>query len=132
MAQPDFRHPRTGKPYSGYIDVPSFIDHNLMTVCSRTSTACACRPTSTRTAGGPLVAGPVWDFDRSSGTRYDARLLTARAPASRASGRAATAPTRCSGASGRRLFADPAFKAAHTRAGPSWRAAPSPSTNLHR
>ena len=40
--------------------------------CSRTWTACALSAYFYKDRGGPLVAGPVWDFDRSSGTPHDA------------------------------------------------------------
>jgi hypothetical protein len=72
LAQPTFRHPRTGKLYSAYIDLPSFVDHNLMTVLFKNVDGLRLSAYFHKNRGGPLVAGPVWDFDRSSGTTHDA------------------------------------------------------------
>ena len=102
------------------------------TSCSRTSMGCACRPTSTSRAGGPLVAGPLWDFDRSSGTPFDDDYSAAarREPREWARGDG-THPLRW-GFWGR-LFADPAFKAgAHPALAPAGRAARSRSRTCTR
>ena len=133
LAQPGFRHPRTGRLYSSYIDVPAFIDHNLMTVLFKNVDGLRLSAYFYKNRGGPLVAGPVWDFDRSSGTPFDADF--SRHPAarpSRASGPSATAPTRCSGGSGGSSSAEPTFKAAHARRWAELTRGPFSLESLHR
>jgi hypothetical protein len=115
VAQPNLRHPRTGKPYSAYIDVPSFIDHNLMTVLFKNVDGLRLSAYFYKNRGGPVVAGPVWDFDRSSGTPHDGDFSrTSRALEARewALGDG-THPLQWGYWA--QLFADPEFKAAHLR-----------------
>jgi hypothetical protein len=122
VAQPSFRHPRTNKPYSAYIDVPSFIDHNLMTVLFKNVDGLRLSAYFYKNRGAPLAAGPVWDFDRSSGTPHDgdfSRTPRAGEPREWALGDG-THPLQW-GFWGQ-LFTDPEFKAAHTK---RW-------TELHR
>jgi hypothetical protein len=65
--------------------------------------------------GGALQAGPVWDFDRSSGTAQDdARYDSPRALEPREWAREDGTNPLTWGFWGR-LFADPAFKTAHTQ-----------------
>jgi hypothetical protein len=114
LAAPDLRNPRTAKPYSAYIDVPAFVDHNLMTVLFKNIDGLRLSAYFHKDRGGPLVAGPVWDFDRSSGTLFDAdfsRVVPRAAePREWATGDG-THPLTWSFWG--RLFADPMFKAAH-------------------
>jgi hypothetical protein len=115
VAAPNFRHPRTGKPYGAYIDVPSFIDHNLMTVLFKNVDGLRLSAYFHKNRGGLVVAGPVWDFDRSSGSQYDgdfSRVSRAGEPREWALGDG-THPLQWSYWA--QLFADPEFKAAHTR-----------------
>jgi hypothetical protein len=111
IARPDFKNPRTGKRYSEYIDVPSFIDHNLLVILSKNVDALKYSAYFHKDRGGLVKAGPLWDFDRTAGTRWDDDF-----------GRRTEEPREWARADAThpltwgywpRLFADPAFKAAH-------------------
>jgi hypothetical protein len=117
VARPDFLHPTTRRHYRDYIDVPAFIDHNLMACLWKNVDALRFSTYFHKPLGAPLAAGPVWDFDRSAGTSFDEQFMPPRArePREWASGDATNPLTQ--GFWGR-LFADPAFKSAH---GARWR-----------
>jgi hypothetical protein len=113
VARPDFKHPRTGKLYSEYIDVAGFIDHNLLNALFKNVDGLRYSAYFYKDRGGPLVAGPLWDFDRSSGTRFDDEY-----------GQRAAEPREWSRGDGThplkwnfwgRLYADPVFKAAYAK-----------------
>lgn len=72
---PDFTHPQTSKHYSEYIDVPSFIDHNLMTALTKNIDGLRLSAYFYKERNERVVAGPVWDFDRSLGTPHDERAV---------------------------------------------------------
>jgi hypothetical protein len=63
---PNSKDPNTG--YAAYIDVDSFIDHHLLRAFSREKDMLALSEYYFKPQGGKLTAGPVWDFDRSSGS----------------------------------------------------------------
>ena len=113
LASPDFVNPRTGRHTWSYIDVPAFVDHNLLNVLFKNVDGLRLSAYFHKPRGQPLAAGPLWDFDRSAGTPFDAEYQgRAIEPREWASGDG-THPLRW-GFWGR-LFEDPAFKAAHTQ-----------------
>jgi hypothetical protein len=59
--------------YSRFIDVGSFIDHNLLIALTKNVDGLRRSAYFHKDRNGPIVAGPVWDFDRSMGTPYDRR-----------------------------------------------------------
>lgn len=59
--------------YSRFIDVGSFIDHNLLIALTKNVDGLRRSAYFHKDRNGPVVAGPVWDFDRSLGTPYDTR-----------------------------------------------------------
>jgi hypothetical protein len=69
----DFRHPSTGKHYSEFIDVDAWIDHNILNALTKNVDGLRISAYFHKERGGRLEAGPVWDFDRSLGTPWDAR-----------------------------------------------------------
>jgi hypothetical protein len=132
VAQPDLRHPRTGKMYSAYIDVPAFIDHNLLIALFKNIDGLRLSAYFHKDRGGPIVAGPVWDFDRSSGTLFDGNYLKvprAAEPREWASGDGTHPLTWSFWA---RLFTDPAFKAAHKNRWGELTKGPFAVENIHR
>jgi hypothetical protein len=70
---PDFKHPSTGQHYSEFIDVDAWIDHNIINALTKNVDGLRFSAYFHKERGGRLVAGPVWDFDRSLGTPYDGR-----------------------------------------------------------
>jgi hypothetical protein len=70
---PDFRHPATGQHYEEFIDVDAWIDHHIINVLTKNADGMRYSTYFHKDRGGRLAAGPVWDFDRSLGTPYDAR-----------------------------------------------------------
>jgi hypothetical protein len=73
VASPTFRHPATGQHYSEFIDVDTFIDHHIINVLAKNPDGMTYSTYFHKDRGGRLVAGPVWDFDRTFGTPYDQR-----------------------------------------------------------
>ena len=69
----NFRHPTTGQPYSEFIDVDAWIDHNIINALTKNVDGLRFSAYFHKERGGRLAAGPVWDFDRSLGTPYDQR-----------------------------------------------------------
>jgi hypothetical protein len=69
----DFRHPSTGQHYSEFIDVGAWIDHNIINALTKNVDGLRISAYFHKERSGRLAAGPVWDFDRSLGTLYDAR-----------------------------------------------------------
>ena len=120
-AAPDFRHPRTRQHYRDYIDVPAFIDHNLIIALFKNVDGLRLSAYFHKTQNDPdagpgagkLLAGPVWDFDRSAGTPFDdPHYGMPRALEPREWARQDSTHPLMWGFWGR-LFADPTFKAAH-------------------
>ena len=60
---PQFRDPVKG--YRPYIDVPSWIDHHLLNVVMFNVDALRLSAYFHKPKDGPIVFGPVWDFDRA-------------------------------------------------------------------
>jgi hypothetical protein len=69
----DFKNPTTGQHYSEFIDVDGWIDHNIVNTLTKNVDALRISAYFHKERGERLVAGPVWDFDRSLGTPYDER-----------------------------------------------------------
>ncbi len=63
LSNPD---PLTG--YAKYIDVDSFIDHNLLVMLSRDIDGLRVSTFMSKSRNGKLQKGPLWDFDRSLGS----------------------------------------------------------------
>ena len=70
---PDFIGPSHGQHYSEFIDVDSFIDHQIVNTLAKNVDGLRISTYFHKDLNGPLVAGPVWDFDRSLGTPHDGR-----------------------------------------------------------
>jgi hypothetical protein len=75
LRQEDFTHPDTGLHYSQYIDVPRWIDHNLLVALTKNVDGLRLSSFFHKEREGLLVAGPIWDYDRSMGTPYDGRAV---------------------------------------------------------
>ncbi len=73
VSAPNFRHPSTGQHYSEFIDVNAWIDHHIINTLTKNVDALRFSTYLHKDRGGRLIAGPVWDFDRSMGTPYDLR-----------------------------------------------------------
>jgi hypothetical protein len=74
-AASDFIDPTTGKHYSAFIDVDAFIDHNILNALLKNVDGLRISAYFSKDRDGLLAAGPIWDFDRSSGTPYDERAV---------------------------------------------------------
>jgi len=103
----DFTNPTTLKHYSDYIDVPAWIDHHLINMMTKNVDGLRLSSYFYKDRNALLVAGPVWDFDRSLGTPHDDRVAN---PAEWYSGDGTDHMTW--GFWGE-LFADPEFEAAY-------------------
>jgi hypothetical protein len=127
-----FTSPRTGQPYREMIDVPSFIDHNLINVLFKNIDALRISAYFYKPQGGKLFAGPVWDFDRSSGTPFDDdNYAVPRAKEAREWFRDdGTHPLMWGFWA--RLFADPTFKSAHAQRWDQLSAGPMSVPTIHR
>lgn len=68
---PGFRQPSSDRHYSEFIDVDSWIDHHILNMLAKNVDALRVSTYFHKSRAGRLVAGPVWDFDRSLGTPYD-------------------------------------------------------------
>lgn len=60
---PDFADPQSG--YAKYIDVDSFIDHNLLNMLAMNVDALRLSTHMHKKRNGKLEMGPLWDFDRA-------------------------------------------------------------------
>ena len=69
----NFTDPTTGKHYTEFIDVDAWIDHHILNTLTKNVDGLRFSSYFHKDRGGLLVAGPVWDFDRSLGTPYDLR-----------------------------------------------------------
>ncbi len=69
----NFKNPSTGQHYSEYIDVDTWIDHNILNALTKNVDGMRFSSYFYKERGGRLAAGPVWDFDRSLGTPWDPR-----------------------------------------------------------
>ena len=108
---PDFKNPATGKHYSDYIDVPGFIDHNLLNAIFKNVDSLRLSAYFYKERGGKVVAGPLWDMDLSSGTPYDDQFGSRTGEAREWARVDGTDPLRY--AFWGRLYNDPVYQAAY-------------------
>jgi len=73
LAAADFTHPVTGRHYSQIIDVDSWIDHHILNVFAKNPDAFRLSGYFHKDREGLIVAGPLWDFDRTMGCSDDTR-----------------------------------------------------------
>lgn len=69
----DFKHPQSGRHYSEFIDVGTWIDHNILNALLKNVDGLRISAYFYKDRAGALAAGPLWDLDRSAGTPYDER-----------------------------------------------------------
>jgi hypothetical protein len=77
LNEDDFTNPTTSKHYAQYIDVPAWIDHHLINMMTKNVDGLRLSSYFYKDRNALLVAGPVWDFDRSLGTPHDSRAALA-------------------------------------------------------
>lgn len=61
-----FTHPELGKHYGEYIDIQSWVDHHLINEIMLNVDALRLSAYHHKPRGGKMIAGPVWDYDRSA------------------------------------------------------------------
>jgi hypothetical protein len=61
----DYVNPQTGLSYDDYIDIDTWVDHHLLNEIAKNVDAFVLSTYMYKSRGGKLVAGPIWDFDRS-------------------------------------------------------------------
>lgn len=111
LAAPNHVDPRTGLAYGALIDVGAFIDHHIVNVFTKNPDAFRLSGYFHKDRSGLLVAGPVWDFDRTMGCNQDDR---AGDPTWWDPSNQTTDTTRVfDHGFYRGLFADPAFRTAY-------------------
>ena len=71
----NFSHPSTGLHYSEFIDVDAWIDHHIINALIKNVDGLRFSAYFHKDRGGRLVAGPIWDLDRTMGTPYDPRAV---------------------------------------------------------
>ncbi len=76
LAADDFVNPATGLHYDELVDVASFIDHNILNVLAKNPDAFRFSAFMHKDRGGKVVAGPLWDFDRTMGCSTDVRAAS--------------------------------------------------------
>jgi len=73
VSTPGFIHPVTGRHYNEIIDVDAWIDHHIINLVTKNPDAFRLSGFLHQDRGGLLVAGPVWDFDRTMNCARDSR-----------------------------------------------------------
>ncbi|NCG18745.1 MAG: hypothetical protein GWP91_07010 [Rhodobacterales bacterium] len=73
LASPSFTHPTTGRHYDQIIDVDSFIDNHILNVFTKNPDAFRLSGYFHKDRDTALLAGPIWDFDRTMGCIEDSR-----------------------------------------------------------
>jgi len=73
LVQPNFTNPVTGRHYDQIVDVDSFIDHHILNVFTKNPDAFRLSGYFHKDRDGLLMAGPIWDFDRTMGCADDSR-----------------------------------------------------------
>lgn len=68
----DALYSSTGQHYSNYIDVDSWVDHNLLNMFAKNVDALRLSAYFHKSREGKIQAGPLWDFDRAMDS-YDGR-----------------------------------------------------------
>ena len=108
------------RPYVRFIDVDSWIDHNLLNEFSKNPDAFVLSTFFFKRRNGPVEFGPIWDFDRSLGPDDDARAATPTA----------WARTHATGWWGQ-LFRDPRFLERYRTRWVELRQGPMSTLNMH-
>ena len=62
-------HPTTGKHFSEYLDVDAFVDHFWMNILAMDPDWGRLSQFFHLDRGGKIIAGPLWDYDRTMGSR---------------------------------------------------------------
>ena len=73
---PDYTNTTTGKHYSDYINVGSWVDEHLLRILSKDPDALRLSTYLFKPRGGKVHYGSVWDFDRCLGCDSDSRSAT--------------------------------------------------------
>jgi hypothetical protein len=73
LTSPGFTAPGTGRHYRELIDVNAWIDHHILNVLAKNPDAFRLSGYLHKDREGPLIAGPLWDFDRTMGCSSDFR-----------------------------------------------------------
>jgi hypothetical protein len=71
LVAPDHTH--DGVPYTDMIDQDAWIDNHILYLYAKNPDALRLSSHMYKEREGPLVAGPIWDFDRSMGCTDDSR-----------------------------------------------------------
>jgi len=69
LRQADGIHPVTGLHFSDYLDVDSFVDHFWLNLLAMDPDWGRLSQFFHKDRGGKIVAGPIWDYDRTMGSR---------------------------------------------------------------
>lgn len=73
LAAPDFQDPESGSHYGEQIDTAAWIDHHILNTLPKNPDAFRLSGYFSKDRDGPIVAGPLWDFDRTMGCESDSR-----------------------------------------------------------
>ncbi len=71
LASEDGTDPGTGLHYDEIMDADSFIDHHIINIVMKNPDSFRLSGYMHQDRGGLIVAGPVWDFDRSADSQDD-------------------------------------------------------------
>jgi len=69
LRQADGIHPTTGLHFSDYLDVDSFIDHFWLNILAMDPDWGRLSQFFYKDRGGKIIGGPIWDYDRTMGSR---------------------------------------------------------------
>ena len=64
----DYVNPDTGKHYSEYMDIPSWLNEHILRALSKDPDAFRLSTYLHKPRGGKIHYGPIWDFDRTQGS----------------------------------------------------------------
>lgn len=73
LVSPGFADPSTGRHYGELVEIDAWIDHHAVNVWAKNPDAFRLSGYYHKDREGLLVAGPVWDFDRTLGCSSDGR-----------------------------------------------------------
>jgi hypothetical protein len=68
IKEDNFTNPQTGKHYTEYIDVGSWIDEHILRALAKDPDALRLSTFFHKQRGGKMKYGPIWDFDRTMGS----------------------------------------------------------------
>ena len=75
VVQTNRTNPATGLHYTDYIDRDSWVDHGLLNILAQNADCLRLSTYMHKHKDGKLIAGPIWDFDRTIGST-DSRSAT--------------------------------------------------------